>query len=179
MQHLSLKKVIIKACSFALLSLFTFNAKAGGDSYEIYLNNKLLLRQYVTQPLNIKSLEFDKANASDRLVIFYKHCGLTGTGRSIAIKDENGKVLREWKFANATGSNESMVIPVKELMVIATNNNEIHLALYYAAQQLPKGRILTSVDVKSHNVTLRHAVSTGSLWGIIFPGLFGYGRFLG
>ena len=151
MQHSNFKQTLAKAFTFAALSLFTFNAKAGGDSYEIYLNNKLILKQYVTEPLNLKSLQLDKANSNDRLVIFYSHCGQTGKGRSIAIKDEKGKILKEWKFANSTGS-KSMIIPVKEILQLEKNNTNGRLRLYYAAQQMPKGLMLTALDLGKSSV---------------------------
>ena len=153
MKQSNLKKTFAKVFAFVLLSLFAFNVKAGVDSYKIYLNNKLILEQFVNKPLNIKSLQLDKANATDKLVIFYSHCGVIGKERSIAIKDDEGKILKEWKFANVTGSDESMVIPVKELLVLVKNNSDAHLNIYYAAQQLPKGRMLTSVNIGNHNVT--------------------------
>ncbi len=163
MQHSSFKNAFVKTFAFAVLSLITFNAIAGGDSYQIYLNNKLILKQYVTQSLNIKSLQLEKINSNDQLVILYSHCGQTGKGRSIAIKDDNGKILKEWKFANATGSNESMVIPAKELLQLAKNNIKTHLTLYYTAQELPKGRMLTSVDLGKSNVTFNYPLAkTGS-----------------
>lgn len=158
MRHSNLKQTLAKAFTFAALLLFTFSAKAGGDSYKIYLNNKLILKQYVTQPLNLKSLQLDKAKSNDRLVIFYSHCGQTGRGRSIAIKNEKGIVLKEWKFANSTGSNESMVIPVKELLQLEKNNNSL-LRLYYAAKELPKGRMLTSLDLGKNNITFNQPKS--------------------
>ena len=144
MQHTNRKHAFAIVFAFALLSLLSFNVKAGGDSYKIYLNNKLILEQYVTQPLNIKSLQLDNANANDKLVIYYSHCGQVGKGRSLTIKDNKGKILKEWKFANTAGSNESMVIPVKELLELIKNG---HVNLFYAAQQLPKGRMLTSVNL--------------------------------
>ncbi|MBA2562613.1 MAG: hypothetical protein H0V14_06800 [Chitinophagaceae bacterium] len=174
MQHSNFKQTLVKAFTFAALSLFTFNAKAGGDSYQIYLNNKLLLKQYVTQPLNVKSLQLDKANLNDRLVIFYSHCGQTGKGRSIAIKDEKGKIIKEWKFANSTGSNESMIIPVKELLQLEKNNLNGRLHLYYASQQLPKGRMLTSLNLGKSNVTYNHAKTNAgvtTLYGVLVVGL--------
>ena len=172
MQHLSFKNAFVKAFTFAVLSLFTFNAIAGGDSYQIYLNNKLILKQYVTQPLSIKSLQLDKVNSNDQLVIFYSHCGQTGKGRSIAIKDDKGKILKEWKFANATSSNESMVIPAKELLQLAKNKTTIHLTLYYTAQELPKGHMLTSVDLGKSDVTFnRSKVKASAAWATALVGI--------
>ncbi len=98
MYHSNLKQAFLKAFTFALLYLFTFNANAGGDSYEIYLNNKLILKQFVTQPINIRSLQLDKSNSNDRLIIFYSHCGQPGKGRSIAIKGDKGNIIKQWKL---------------------------------------------------------------------------------
>ena len=162
MQRSNFKQTLVNVFTFATLSLFTFSAKAGGDSYEIYLNNKLILKQHVTQSLNIKSLQLDKANLNDRLVIFYSHCGQTGKGRSIAIKDAKGKILKEWKFANSTGSSKGMIIPVKEILQLEKNNLNSGLRLYYAAQQLPKGFMLTSLDLGKSSVTFNHPKRQGA-----------------
>ena len=170
---INIKLALVKAFTCALFFLFTFTAKAGGDSYEIYLNNKLILKQFVTQPLNIRNLQLDKANSNDRLIIFYSHCGQTGNARSIAIKDDNGNIVKQWKFADATGSNKSMIIPVKELLQLEKNNTKTHLNLYYAAQQLPRGRMLTSVDLGKKDVTINIAKvqSISALANILF-GIF-------
>lgn len=156
MQHSNLKPAFVKAFTFALISLFTFNAKAGGDSYEIYLNNKLILKQFVTQPLSISSLQLDKANLSDKLTIFYSHCGQPGKGRSLAIKDDKGNIVKQWKFADATEL-RGMIIPVKELLQLEKNNSKTHLNLYYAAQQLPQGRMLTSIGLGKKDITINDA----------------------
>ncbi len=143
-----------KTFALVVLALLTFSAKAGRDSYEIYLNNKLILKQYVAEPLSIKSLQLDKLNSGDKLVIFYSHCGQTGKGRSIAIKDDAGKIVKEWKFANASVPKSGMVIPARELMEIAKNKS--HLTLFYAAQELPKGQMLASLTLRKGNVTYIH-----------------------
>ncbi len=174
MQHSNLKQALLKAFTFAALSLFSFNAKAGGDSYEIYLNSKLILKQYLTQPLNISSLQLGKENSEDRLVIFYSHCGQTGRGRSIAIKDEKGKILKEWRFTNSTGSNKNMIIPVKELLQAAKTNSSSRLQLYYAAQELTKELMLTSLHLGESSLTLnqdRNSAGIISLIGVLAIGL--------
>ena len=62
---------------FTLITLsFTasgFASKFGLDGYEIYLNNKLILKQYVNQPLNLRVLQLTKANEGDELRIKYNH----------------------------------------------------------------------------------------------------------
>lgn len=131
------------------------NGRSGGvrgvDSYRIYLNNKLILQQYVGQPLKLESLALSAANSNDELVIYYSHCGATGRGRSISVRDDNGNVLREWKFRDAAVRNngnvpaedDAMVIPVKEILELKAKHPG--LTLSYFAQQLPAGRMLTRI----------------------------------
>lgn len=131
-------------------TLFSFTTKLGLDSYEIYLNNKLILKQSVNQPLNLRILQLGQANPADQLRISYKHCTLPGAGtdRSIVLKDEKGNTLKKWTFPDATGSDFSMVIPVKELLQLEKNNADHNLSLHYAARELPNGQTLAFLHVK-------------------------------
>lgn len=54
----------MKAVVFTTLfvTLFSLSATADHDSYTIYLNNKLVLKQAVNEPLNLQGLQLDKAN---------------------------------------------------------------------------------------------------------------------
>src|SRR5882724_7275881 len=133
-QKLPLK--IFAVISICLLS-FAFKSGVGTDSYKIYLNNKLILEQYVSNKLTIKDLALTSANINDHLVIFYNHCGQIGKGSSIAIKDDQGKLLKEWKFEDVAGTDKGMSIPVKEILQLEKNNAGSHLNIYYAAAQLP------------------------------------------
>jgi hypothetical protein len=147
-----IKEAIIKM--FALITLsftvFSFTTKLGLDSYEIYLNNKLILKQSVNQPLSLRILQLGKANDNDQLRINYKHCTLEGAGtdRTIVLKDEKGNTLKKWAFTNASGSDLSMVIPVKELLQLEKNNADHELSLQYTARELPKGETLAFLRVK-------------------------------
>lgn len=147
-----IKEAMIKM--FALITLsftvFSFTTKLGLDSYEIYLNNKLILKQSVNQPLSLRILQLGKANDNDQLRINYKHCTLegAGTGRTIVLKDEKGNTLKKWAFTNASGSDLSMVIPVKELLQLEKNNADHELSLQYTARELPKGETLAFLRVK-------------------------------
>lgn len=144
--------------SFAGLTMLMQPAFAGTDSYRIYLNNKLILQQYVGRPLDLESLPLSEANSNDKLVIYYSHCGATGKNRSISVKDEKGTILKEWKFADAAVKNEmnipagddGMSIPVKEILALQAKDHG--LSLYYSAQQLPAGRLLTRVGKTSKPV---------------------------
>jgi len=145
-----MKQSIQKGLVLAIISLTTLmsHALGGVDSYRIYLNNKLILQQYVGRPLDLESLPLSAANSNDKLVIYYNHCGAIGKGRSISIKDEKGVVLKEWKFADAASSDPKtdagMTIPVKEILALQEKGRG--LAMYYSAQGRPEGLLLTRVS---------------------------------
>lgn len=154
--------VIVISC------LQAFTAKAGGESYEIYLNNKLILRQAVSQAVTLQSLQLTKANKDDQLVIYYNHCGAIGKGRSIAIKDDKGNTIKEWKFADGTGSKSGMSIPVKELLQLEKSYAHTGLNLFYSAQQLPKGRTLSMLQFTDKSTTWCDQKEIWSVWAVKF-----------
>jgi len=152
MKQTTFNRAFIKVFTLITLSLtaFGFTTKFGLDGYEIYLNNKLILKQYVNQPVSLRVLQLDKANEGDELHVRYTHCSNKGpgTGRSIVLKDEQGNTLKKWAFAYAIGSDFNMTIAVKELLQIEKKNTLHELSLYYTARELPKGEMLGFVRVK-------------------------------
>ena len=149
MKHITFHHAFIKLFTLITLSFtaFGFTNKFGLDGYEIYLNSKLILKQYVNQPLNLRVLPLDKANESDQLHIKYIHCKKNdpGTSRSITLRDEQGNMLKKWTFADAAGSDFNMTIPVKELLLLKKTNAQHELSIYYAAHELPKGEMLAQI----------------------------------
>lgn len=142
-----------------LLTTFSFAAKAGGDSYSFYLNGKLLFTQVGTRT-SVSNLQLSKENYKDELVIRYNHCGQTGKGRSIVLKDDKNNIVKEWKFADG---NASMTIPVKEILELQKKNANTTLSLYYfSSKYLPKGRMLTSVKLQDKN-TAMHPIEAKAL----------------
>jgi hypothetical protein len=168
MQHRSLKPAWAAILTIIMACLQSFTAKAGSESFEIYLNNKLIVRQAVTQSLTLQSLALDKTNKDDELVIYYNHCGAIGKGRTIAIKDDKGNTIKEWKFADATGSNKGMTIPVKELLQLEKNYSHTNLNLVYFAQQLPKGRALSVLQFTGKSTTWLPQQESWPVWTVGF-----------
>lgn len=129
---------------------FSFISFAGGDVYEIYLNDKLICKQTYKVLDGSTDLHLSKLNANDRLVIKYSHCGVQGNSRNIVIKDENNNIIKEWKFTDTKSNQSVMVIPVKELLDLKSKNST--LKLYYSAKQLPQGRMLAAIKVSEKEV---------------------------
>jgi hypothetical protein len=150
-----MKKITTGLALFVLITLSTisfttsgFTNRFGLDKYEIYLNNKLVLKQYLNQPLNLRVLQLDKIKESDQLQIVYCHCmrdNGPGTGRSITLKDERGNALHKWVFADASGGDLKMTIAVKDLLQLEKKNASHQLSLYYASQELEKGEMLSVI----------------------------------
>jgi hypothetical protein len=139
---------------------FALQAKAGLDSYEIYLNDKLLLKQFVNEPVSLASLQLNNSNQNDKIIIYYSQCnapGKVGKGRSISIKDDNGQVVKEWKFEDASDSKAAMVIPVKDLLQLERSNAGQSLSLFYNAQGTTEARKLTSVQISAKAATYMQA----------------------
>ncbi len=89
------KHLLAKSAALSTLLFLAFmpSAKAGLDSFEIYLNNRLLVRQAVNQPLSLEALRLNKSNANDKLVIRYFQCNAPGKiarNRMLVIQDAGG-----------------------------------------------------------------------------------------
>ncbi len=113
MKPVTLRHAFLKVFTLAIISsiIFAATAHAGVDSYSIYLNKKLLFKQSMDKPLTLQRLQLDKANPNDELIIYYNQCNApdkTGSGRSILVKDAEGKTIKEWKFEDVKGSGPAM-----------------------------------------------------------------------
>jgi hypothetical protein len=126
-------------------ALFSFSVKKGGDSFEVWLNGKRVLQQYVHVAKGVQTLHLTQTSDNDKLDIYYSHCGQTGKSRYITIKDEKNRPLKVWKFNDATGNNVAMSFKLKDLLSLKKNKTD-KLNLFYSSSQLPDGRLLATID---------------------------------
>ena len=63
------KSLLVLIC----ISLFSFTSKFGGDSFEVWLNGKRILQQYVHVSKGVQTLHLADASVNDRLDIYYNH----------------------------------------------------------------------------------------------------------
>jgi hypothetical protein len=148
MLHTFFKRTLPGMMGLIILCLaFLAFTPAGVDRYEVYLNDKLLLKEYAMKDISLKSLQLEKAKPSDQLVIYYTHCqgNTAGTGRTISVKDAKGQAIKQWKFDNPSGGKAGMVISVKELQQLEKDHGESNLTMYYASEQLPGGQLLAAL----------------------------------
>lgn len=125
-------------------ALFSFSSPSGGEGFEIYLNNKLVMQQFGSQTAGTKSLPIDQRFANDQLTIKYFHCGQIGKNRHIVIKDGQNRVIKDWQF-NDDNKTPAMNCPVNDILKFQKGTEESKLGLYYSSSELPQGRLLTSI----------------------------------
>lgn len=130
------------------ITAFAFSTKPGGEGFEIYINNKLVLQRFGDQMNKVQNLQVTQWSADDNLTIKYHHCGRVGKNRIITVKDGQNKILKEWKFADL--STTPMDCKMKEIVGLQKVNAGT-LNIYYSSTELPKGRQLASLTFASAN----------------------------
>lgn len=131
---------LVAVCAF----LFSFAPKPGGEGFEIYLNNKVVLQQYGNEMNTVKSLQLNQSSVNDQLTIKYHHCGRVGKNRIVTIKDGQNKILKEWRFEDVSVPVAGMTCNVKDIFSLKKGTTGT-IKLYYSSSELPKGRLLASV----------------------------------
>jgi hypothetical protein len=125
-------------CSFALVP--------GGASYEVYLNNQLVMKEHLygrkevpTLPLSITS------TAQDELSLTFSNCGKIDTSRKISLKDEKDAMIKEWTFTDSPDLKNQMRIKVNE--ITAFSNKHSTAQLVYSSRELPSGIHLLNLQL--------------------------------
>ena len=136
---------LLLTISTALFSFSSTKNNFGGEGFEVYLNDKLVLQQYGKDMNQIKNLQLDQSASNDQLSIRYYHCGKPGTSRIVTIKDEQNVVLKEWKFGDAKDASSKVSCSVKDILTLPKIKAGKKVNLYYAASELPKGRLLATL----------------------------------
>ena len=134
-------------------TLFSFTKPFGGEGFEIYLNNKLVLQHYGTPTKIVKNLQLDESSYNDQLTIKYHHCGRVGKNRTITLKDEKNNVLKQWSFANANDATNAMTCKVKDIIDLQKKNGSTTINLFYSSSELPDGRLLAALTSGNNKLT--------------------------
>ena len=140
-------------------TLFSFSMNKGGDSFEVYLNGKMVFQQYVSMHQGVKSLQLNQSLYNDEVTVYYNHCGKTGTDRTITIRDTQNKILKAWRFPNEAATPSAMNCKVKEILNLQKNNSG-SLQLYYASREIPEGRLLATLIIGTDNKTTANNSAT-------------------
>lgn len=128
--------------------LSSFSSRPGGEGFEIYLNNQVLLQRFGKDMNTVKSFALNPGSPNDKLTIKYHHCGQPGKNRVISIKDGQDKLLKEFRYKDTDTRVAEMTLPVKEIFSLQQKGNNT-FRVYYRSTELPAGRMLVSLQPKS------------------------------
>lgn len=129
--------------ALAIICLQSFSYHGGGDYFKVLLNGMMVAEQYLTKPVALKTLSLNAANRNDKLTVYYSHCGRTGSSRTIILKNEEGKVLKQWKFADAPS--QEMQVPVSEVLNAPSGSSTV--SLYYSSKEIPSGKQIIAFNL--------------------------------
>jgi hypothetical protein len=138
------KALLLAAIVIASTILFSFKP-AGGEGFEIYLNNKLVMQRFGNQINNVQELQLDRPGPDDKLIVKYHHCGKVGKNRIITIRNENNEVLKEWRYADAATPVSAMSCRMNDIISLEKIKAS-KLKLFYTSSELPKGRLLATIS---------------------------------
>jgi hypothetical protein len=150
MKSMTSKLTLLVALTTAF---FSFTSLPGGEGFEVYLNNKLILQRFGKQLNTAETIQLSQGSASDELSIRYHHCGKAGKNRVLTVKDGQNNVLKEIRFADAATPVSAMSCKVKDIISLKKGNNTT-LKLYYTSSELPGGRLLASIVTRSNTTSV-------------------------
>ena len=133
--------LVLLACSTTLLS---FSEIRGGEGFEIYLDNKLLVQRFGNEMNKVAQVQLDSRLADSKITVKYHHCGKVGKNRVITLKNADNKILKQWKFRDVDQPYGAMSCNVQNILNVETKGQS-QLNLYYASSELPSGRQLASI----------------------------------
>ena len=124
--------------------LSSFSSPAGGECFEIYQDNKMVLQRCGKDINTVQTISLKNVSNSE-LTVKYYHCGQVGKNRVLTLKSSDGKTLKEWKFANTSGKDYAMKCGTKEIFSVNVANQS-NLKLYYTSTELPDGKLLAIIN---------------------------------
>lgn len=136
--------------------LFSFSFKTaktifGGEGFEVYLNNKLILQQFGNELNTVKMIRFDQSATNGELAIKYFHCGRPGRERVVSIRDEQNVVLKQWKFGDTKDASSKLCCNMKDILALPKLKAGKNVNLYYSSSELPNGRLLAILSTVNKN----------------------------
>jgi hypothetical protein len=150
MKAMLTKALVLVLSCFALLS---FTVKPGGEGFEVFLNNKLVLQRFGNQMNQPQTLQLAQGSPNDELIIKYHHCGQAGKNRVLTVKDGQDKMLKEFRYADSKNTG-GMLCKVKDIISLKRGNNSV-LKLYYTSDEIPGGRLLASIVTASSTAAVQ------------------------
>jgi hypothetical protein len=138
---------------FALVmtaSLLSFDMKPGMHSFQVFVDDKMILERYADRGLKAPNVQLSTENKT--LDVRYNECNRTVSGRSLTAKDKDDNVLKVWRYEGSTsGFKDPMSCSVKDLQALAQKNGNA-VRIYYASNDFPEGLHIITATVGNATV---------------------------
>ena len=132
-----------------LLSLFSFSARPGGEGFEVFQNDKLILQQFGNDMKKIRTIQLGNISSSDEITVKYYHCGQTGKNRHLIIRDSDNKELKHWQFADMSSKDRGMSFHPADVLISKGKKAAATVNVYYTSTEIPQGRHLMTLQLNS------------------------------
>ena len=117
----------------ATIVLCSFVPLPGGYNYEVYLNNRMIMQEYLHGRKEAPTVPLNTTNTDDQLSIMFNNCNKVDNSRKISLKTEDDKTLKEWTFADSPALKDKMNIKASEITFFG-NNNSMEKLMYSSKQ---------------------------------------------
>lgn len=121
----------------ASLSFMAFSGPKGGESVEIYLDDNLVVKQFINSSTSAKKISVNPSEKQE-LRVFYNHCGKVGNDRKIYFMNNQEEVIKTWRYAN--DNKKWMKCPVNGIPM-----QQRLVRLYYKSKEIPQGILLAYI----------------------------------
>jgi hypothetical protein len=132
--------------AIALVTIVSGFSPFGAHAVKVYLDDKLVVDQYLNFKGNNPTLALDPAAKYDKLIVKYNECGRTVSERKITAKDNSNNILKEWQFlGSSTGFEGSMECSVKDIIALKSKSNTVKL--FYSSNDFPEGQPFLALTI--------------------------------
>jgi len=121
--------------------LMSYTPRRGGEGFEVFLNNKLVV-QLFGKNMNGASTLYLEPGVDNEISIRYHHCGQTGKARRIDVKNEKGALIKTWRFEDNATPGNAMKFKISEVPGLKNLAGQVRWSIHYTSSELPAGRQL-------------------------------------
>jgi hypothetical protein len=133
---------------FAVLTsvfLYSFSPNPGGYSYEVYLNNQLVIKEHMYGRKETPTIPLNMTTAQDAISVAFNNCNKVDVSRKISLKDDHDTTIKEWTFGDSPDIKNQMKIKVSE--IAAVRNKHSTVKLVYSSQAISDGVHLINLQL--------------------------------
>lgn len=136
--------VSVVVLPFLTIILSSFSAVPGGDSFTIYVNNKLVIEEHLYGRKETVRLVINQ-ESDEQVSVEFNNCGKINTARKLIIKDGENKIVKKWDFADSPDLKNQMSFKASEVSALSEKTRNLNL--YYASNEVADGQLLASINL--------------------------------